>query len=429
MRSVLLITIIISLSVIFSGCPYESNVPIDAPSVEVNRALLGAWKSLGNSDLVYYVSSQDSFIYDIAITDNTSDKVEYYSAYSTLVNGVAFLNIWKKEPGDSATSYYICKVEMKSEGIVTLSEVSDNITERFTSGSELKNFISSNMEYSYFFNKDELSFINEYQIVELSKGKAASETKLYKSKTIIAVMIGILALVLITSFILWFYFSNKRKTEKLIFEKREFSAILQGQDKERKRIASDLHDRLGSMLSAVKIYFNALEEHKVNINEESDELYKKANLLLDEACDEVRNISHDLASDMLLNEGLVTALGKLRDTISKTNQISVYLFTFGMDSRLDIETEIAIYSIIQEMMGNVLKHSKATEVTMQINRHENIINIIVEDNGIGFDVNAVKAKDGIGLRNIESRVNNLKGYFTIDSGKGTGTTMIINIPV
>ena len=100
-----------------------------------------------------------------------------------------------------------------------------------------------------------------------------------------------------------------------------------------------------------------------------------------------------------------------------------------MDNRLDSSVEIALYRVIHELLNNVLNHSKATEVTVQLNKVGNDLNIVVEDNGIGFDVDAARRKDGMGLRNMETRVNRLNGKIHFDSGKGKGTTTIIDITV
>ena len=201
--------------------------------------------------------------------------------------------------------------------------------------------------------------------------------------------------------------------------------MLEVQESERKRIASDLHDRLGSMLSTVKLYFGSVEEQIEKMKEQNKEHYNKANLLLDEACEEVRKISHDLISGELLKFGLLPALTQLCKTIEGANKLKINLLFFGMDNRLDNSVEIPVYRIIQELINNILKHSKATDVTIQLNKTENNLNVVVEDNGIGFDIASVK--NGMGLKNIETRVNKFNGKLYVDSGKDKGTTTIIDI--
>ena len=242
-----------------------------------------------------------------------------------------------------------------------------------------------------------------------------------------------------------FYRLEKKKTQmeliasyeenqRLLFNLREqeiksMNDALEVQENERRRIASDLHDRLGSMLSTVKIYFSSVEEQIDNQKEQNKEQYNKANSLLDEACEEVRKISHNLISGELVKFGLVSALNQMVKTIEDAGSLKIKMLALGMQNRLDSSVEIMLHRIIQELMNNILKHSKASEVLVQLNRTENNLNIVIEDNGVGFNIESAKTKDGMGLKNIETRVKKLNGKVFIDSGKGRGTTTIIDIPV
>ncbi len=250
---------------------------------------------------------------------------------------------------------------------------------------------------------------------------------------------SILSLLIITAFIIM-YFVRKQRSEKLLADEKvntllkdqelkSVSDMLEVQEQERKRIAADLHDRLGSMLSTVKLYFNSVEEQIDHLKTQNREQYHKATTLLDEACDEVRKISHNLVSGELIKFGLVSALHQLKVTLNDTGKITMHVLAFGMESRLETATEISLYRVIQELMNNILKHAKATEVTIQLNKVDTNLNIVVEDNGIGFDVAEALKKGGMGLRSIETRVKQLNGTISIDSGKGRGTTSIIDIPI
>ena len=123
---------------------------------------------------------------------------------------------------------------------------------------------------------------------------------------------------------------------------------------------------------------------------------------------------------------MVPALDELSRTVSAGGKMKVNVLSTGIDDRLDISHEIAIYRIIQELLSNILKHAKATETNIQLTRLDNSLNISVEDNGIGFDPSTVK--NGMGIKNIEARVQALEGSFFIDSGKGNGTTVMIDLP-
>ena len=218
-----------------------------------------------------------------------------------------------------------------------------------------------------------------------------------------------------------------KKVDELLREQeiKSLRSYLSGQDEERKRIAGDLHDRLGSTLSATKLYFNSI----TGSNWDKGNSFDKANQLLDTAVDEVRDISHNLLSGAISKFGLTTALTELKETISNTNQIRMEVFINGLDIRLNSKTELHLYRIIQELVSNILKHAKASEITIQLNNFLNELTLTVEDNGVGFNEASDTHKNGLGLKSIESRVQSLEGLLRIDSGKGNGTTVLITIPI
>ena len=199
-------------------------------------------------------------------------------------------------------------------------------------------------------------------------------------------------------------------------ELKAINAMLEGEEKERKRIAEDLHDRVGSMLSAMKLQADPKNEHM--------------NGLLDETVDEVRRISHNLETKVLNRFGLVAALEDLADKINKAEKVDFELQHLDLSERLENKVEINAYRIVQELVSNALKHSQASEITTQVNRIDNQIIITVEDNGVGFNSLEVKEQaTGMGLKNVKSRAHELNGNFNVDSGKGHGTTVTIDFPI
>ncbi len=224
---------------------------------------------------------------------------------------------------------------------------------------------------------------------------------------------------------------QSQKIEDLL-KKQELKSIndmLFAQERERKRIAQDLHDRLGSMLSMVKVHFKSVEDNIENLVKDNVKQYETANNLLDEACEEVRKIAHNMSSGVLAKFGLVPALKELINSLSESSKIDIEFIDYGLDNRLGNDIEINIYRIIQELFSNVLKHSKATDVSLQILKKKNRLSVIFEDNGIGFNPNELVDTDGIGLMNIKSRITKFEGQIEIDSGKGNGATITILIPL
>ncbi len=210
---------------------------------------------------------------------------------------------------------------------------------------------------------------------------------------------------------------HEQEVDELIKEQelKSINSMLEGEEKERKRVAEDLHDRVGSMLSAVKLQADPANREMVK--------------LLDETAEEVRRISHNLETKVLNRFGLVAALEDLAEKINSSEKVHLEVHHLDLDERLDNDVEINVYRIVQELVGNALKHSRATEITAQVNRIDPHLIISVEDNGIGFDTIRAKASGGMGLKNVTSRAEQLNGEMNIDSGKGQGTAITIELPL
>ncbi|WP_165899504.1 tetratricopeptide repeat-containing sensor histidine kinase [Roseivirga ehrenbergii] len=223
---------------------------------------------------------------------------------------------------------------------------------------------------------------------------------------------------------------NKQQIDELL-QKQEITSlqgVLEGQETERRRIAIDLHDRLGGILSMVKLHFSVVTE-SLSKDDQAHAKFMKASDLLDQATGEVRSISHNLMSGVLTKFGLVPALEDLKDKISQTGKLKVSLYSNDLNNVLTAEQELQLYRIVQELISNILKHSHAKEANIQLTKGEDSVNLIVEDDGVGFDLKEVNKKTGIGLINLKARVSKLNGNFHIDSGRGAGTTISIDIPI
>ena len=224
---------------------------------------------------------------------------------------------------------------------------------------------------------------------------------------------------------------NDQKIDELMSDKEiDFmDAQIQGQEAERKRLAEELHDRLGGMLAALKIQYGSVEEGIDILEPEVREKYQKANELLSETTQEVRRISHDLHEGVVSDVGLVAALKDLQQTLEGQKEIEFNWYFNNMEMRMNSEVEINVFRMILESIANILKHSKAKEVTVQLCRNKGELNVMIEDDGKGFDANDKKKKKGLGLRNIQARAERLNGKLTIDSSPGRGTISIIDIPI
>ncbi|WP_271765100.1 sensor histidine kinase [Aquimarina algiphila] len=223
-----------------------------------------------------------------------------------------------------------------------------------------------------------------------------------------------------------------QKTEKLLKDQEltDIDAMISGQEKERQRLANELHDNLGSTLATVKLHFQHLTKNRNNSKIENlEELYAKTDHLLEEAYQKVRTIAHEKNSGVMANQGLLPAIKKFAKKASNGDALQIVVQDYGLEERLDNALEISIFRMIQELITNIIKHANATEVHISLTNHDSLLNIIIEDNGKGFDTKVISQKDGMGLRTIEKRIEHLEGTFEIDSTIGKGTNIIINIPI
>ncbi len=218
------------------------------------------------------------------------------------------------------------------------------------------------------------------------------------------------------------------QNEVIVQQDLATKAVLIAEENERKRISGELHDGLGQMFSAVKMNLSALADHIKFEDDHGEKMFERTLSLVDESCKEVRVISHQMAPNILLKAGLATAV---RDFIDKIDarKLKVNLSTFGLKERLDQNIEMVLYRVIQEAVNNVIKHAEANTLDIQLSKDNEGINAMIEDNGKGFDSTALEKFDGIGLKNIRSRVEYLKGQVDFSSTQGAGTLVAIYIPL
>ena len=221
-----------------------------------------------------------------------------------------------------------------------------------------------------------------------------------------------------------------QRTEKILKEKEieTINAMVSGQEKERHRLAGELHDNLGSTLATVRMQVENLERNLDKVDNPKA-LLTKTHKLINEAYEKVRTISHERNAGVLAKDGLLPAIQRLANTISSDDGLSIEVEDFGLEQRLGNELEITIFRIVQELVTNIVKHAKATEATISLTQHEGELNILIEDNGKGFKVGTLQNKNGMGLGSIERRVEHLEGSMSVDSTPGKGTHIIIDIPL
>lgn len=397
---------------------------------DFNRSLFYHQKALGDYEKLGYEKGQASSLLNLGVlfeNENQYDSaIYYYKRVIPLSKKIGDLNLKANAFEQLAKSYFLTKE----------SPLAYLYQKKY---SELKDTL---------INKDKISSISEMQtIYETEKKEQKIELLAEKNKTSLAernaMIAGSLGLLLGLFILLYAYYQRRKNALKdaLIAEQKinvlvneqelnAMNALISGQEEERQRIAADLHDRMGSMLSTVKLLFSSLGDKIKSAPEETLNQYQKATELLDESCEEIRRVSHNLSTGMVSSLGLDSAVSELCSTINSSKVLHCSYSVYGLESRLEGNLEIGIYRIIQETVNNALKHAKAKNLSIQINCLEEEINVIIEDDGVGFSMERIKKQGkGIGLHNLKARARKLGGNYNLDSKPGRGSTAIIEMPL
>ena len=283
---------------------------------------------------------------------------------------------------------------------------------------------------------EEISLINNGYIQNIIEKYIENENKLNKQEFDLIkstrekqiYFISSLSLVLF-SLGIWYFFRQKqsiKNKEILTLQQQQeitkLQALMEGEEKERSRLAQDLHDGINGDLSYIKYHLSSIELE--SLSTENKTLVNKAIDMIDYSCDQVRNISHNLSPTTINDFGLVTSLKNYCAKLDGLHPIKINFQHFGNDILLSKNIETVIYRIVQELVNNIIKHANATEALVQFNSHEDILFITVEDNGKGFENNSKTS--GIGLKNIASRIAFLNATLE-EEHNPNGTTFSINI--
>ena len=245
----------------------------------------------------------------------------------------------------------------------------------------------------------------------------AQETSLYTAILIASIIIGIIIVYFVVSII-----TQQRKNLEL--HKRNILTEITALEKERARIAADLHDELGPLLSAVKMKINSFEL----ADAEDQAEIAKTNQHIDSMVKRVREISFDLMPSALIRKGLLVAVREFADYIMKTNALQIDVR--AADSlQLQEHKAVNLYRIIQEVIHNTIKHAKASQLTIELHTQKNKLVLKTHDNGVGFNPDALGKNTGLGLRSLLSRTEIMNGTMYLDSQKGRGTSITFEIPL
>jgi two-component system, NarL family, sensor kinase len=298
-------------------------------------------------------------------------------------------------------------------GFDRYDDLRDSIDEATRSDKILRN--TQELEAKYSLRK------KQAEIDSLNREREIQQLTLRQRNTINWVLAGVVLVAVLIGFL---YYRNFRQQKQLLAAQ----AVLQGQVEERTRLAKDLHDGLGSILSSAKYSFNHMKQNLI-ISPENAAAFEKSMDMLDKSITELRRVAHNMMPESLMKFGLDTALKDFCNTVDQSGAVKLTYQSFGLDeTTVPDVAAAAAYRIVQELVNNILKHAGATTALVQLIGKDGTLSITVEDNGRGFDKKVLENSGGIGYTSLQNRVTYLKGTIDLRTAPGMGTSVHIELP-
>lgn len=272
----------------------------------------------------------------------------------------------------------------------------------------------------------------EAKIRELEAQKKLQQLVISRKNLLNYILAGGALMLVLLGFLLYRNYRHARQLQQQRIQELEAEkqlaateAVLKGEEQERSRLARELHDGLGGMLSGIKYSFNTMKGNLI-MTPENAQAFERSMDMLDSSIKEMRRVAHNMMPEALVKFGLDTALRDFCEDINRSGALQVVYQSFGMElMHVEQSTAIAIYRIVQELINNTMKHAAAKTAIVQLSRTGTGINVTVEDDGKGFDPVILQDIKGIGWINIRSRVEYLKGKMDVQSAPGNGTSVNI----
>jgi two-component system NarL family sensor kinase len=287
---------------------------------------------------------------------------------------------------------------------------------------------SSHLEKKYETEK------KESQIKQLEAEKKVQQLSIRQKNTLNAILIGGVAALFIISLLLYRNYKNKQKLQQQRINELETEkhltatqAVLKGEEQERTRLARDLHDGLGGMLSGIKYSFQTMKGNLV-MTPDNQQAFERSMDMLDSSIKEMRRVAHNMMPEALVKFGLDIALKDFCNDINQSGALQVSYQSIGLENiTFEQTTAITIFRIVQELLNNTMKHAAAKSAVVQVIRINEAISITVEDDGKGFSPAILEGTKGMGWSNIQSRINYLNGKVDVRSAPGEGTSVHIEL--
>ena len=284
-------------------------------------------------------------------------------------------------------------------------------------------------------NKEYLSGLEvKYDIATKENLLMSQKAQLLKRRNFAYLLSGFLITALLTVVFLIINFKHKQKIQQQRINDLEkekqleaAEAVVKGEEQERSRLAKDLHDGLGGMLSGIKHSFTTMKGNLI-MTPDNVQAFERSMDMLDSSIREMRRVAHNMMPEALVRFGLDTALKDFCNDINQSGALKVNYQSIGMEGiTIEPTTAITLYRIVQELLNNSMKHAQAHSAIVQVTNSNGLLSVTVEDDGKGFDTSILKTNKGIGWTNIQNRVDFLKGKLDIRSKEGEGTSVQIEL--
>jgi two-component system, NarL family, sensor kinase len=384
-----------------------------------------------------YEEAEDYNLRALAIRQKEKDTFALSLSYSDLGN---LYSSWGKY--DRAEYYFD-----QSNFIADKMGFKELLSNNYQSMSQLANRMGKYKEaFEFFswhtqlkdsiFNSQKTRLIEEistiYETNKREKQIQQQQQTIRKRNQLLYGAAGLLAMLLLVAYLLYnrYKWKQQARLQKEILKQQELAAqsVLEAEEKERSRIAKDLHDGVGQMMSAARMnlssFYNTVQIDEAEQKKSLSNIIK----LVDDSCKEVRAVSHTMMPQILVNKGLPYAIEELASKIN-TDVLKIQFHSEGFEQRLNPAFETILYRVVQECVNNTIKHAAAKNLDIALLKETNAISVTIEDDGKGFSLLPEIENEGIGLKNIRSRIQFLKGTVDFDTAPGKGTSIVIHIPV